>query len=168
MFTGNELGALLGWWALHCYKQLNPHSESLADCYMLSSTVSSMILRSMAAIEGFNYIDTLTGFKWMGNRSETLLADGKKVLFAFEEAIGFMFSHTVLDKDGVSAACHLATLCCYLRTFEQRTLSEKLTQLYDSYGFHYTLNSYFICHDAKVIASIFQRIRNMGGPDKVS
>lgn len=126
------------------------------------------MLRSMAAIEGFNYIDTLTGFKWMGNRSVSLLAEGKQVLFAFEEAIGFMFSPTVLDKDGVSAACHLATLCCYLRTFEQRTLTEKLTQLYDSYGYHYTLNSYFICHEAPVIESIFQRIRNMGGTNKVS
>lgn len=125
------------------------------------------MLRSMAAVEGFNYIDTLTGFKWMGNKAVELQAQGKHVLFAYEEAIGFMFSSTVLDKDGISAACHLATMCCYLRKYKQQTLTEKLTELYNVYGFHYTLNSYYICHDALVIAAIFERIRNFSGDKKV-
>lgn len=34
--------------------------------------------------------ETLTGFKWMGNVSHDLLQQSKTVLFAFEEAIGFM------------------------------------------------------------------------------
>lgn len=66
VFTGNELGALLGWWAFECYKQLNPNAN-FSDCYMLASTVSSKILGSIANIEGFQFIETLTGFKWMGN-----------------------------------------------------------------------------------------------------
>lgn len=33
---------------------------------MLASTVSSMILKTMAKEEGFSFIETLTGFKWMG------------------------------------------------------------------------------------------------------
>lgn len=32
--------------------------------------------------------ETLTGFKWMGNRAKGLLDQGNTVLFAFEEAIG--------------------------------------------------------------------------------
>lgn len=32
--------------------------------------------------------ETLTGFKWMGNRARNLLDQGNTVLFAFEEAIG--------------------------------------------------------------------------------
>lgn len=123
----------------------------------------------MATVEGFRFEDTLTGFKWMGNRSHELLAAGKHVLFAYEEAIGFMVSTMVLDKDGVSAAVHLATLCSYLHNFEQRSLVDKLEELYKLYGYHYTLNSYFICHEAPVIASIFRRIRNFGGVEgKVS
>lgn len=164
VFTGNELGALLGWWALHCFRQQHADVPA-ADCYMLCSTVSSMVLRSMAAVEGFQFEDTLTGFKWMGNRATALAAAGKHVLFAFEEAIGFMVSTMVLDKDGVSAAAHLATLCSYLHNFEQRTLAEKLDELYKRYGYHYTVNSYFICHEATVIARIFKRIRNFGGVD---
>ncbi|KAJ3642544.1 hypothetical protein Zmor_025311 [Zophobas morio] len=158
VFTGNELGALLGWWCLYCFKLKYPH-EPLENTYMLSSTVSSMILRSMSYKEGFNYIDTLTGFKWMGNRTYDLLKEGKKVIFAFEEAIGFCCGTAVLDKDGVSAAFQLATLTSYLYN-DKKTLGDKLGEIYDEYGYHVSRNSYFICYEADKIRSIFERLRN--------
>lgn len=159
MFAGNEIGALLGWWALECFKFRSPGANDLKDCYMLASTVSSKLLRAMAKVEGFNFIETLTGFKWMGNKSHELINAGKTVLFAFEEAIGFMFASTVLDKDGVSAAAHLASLTAYLKSKDQ-TLFGKLNELYERYGFHCTNNSYFICHEPAIITKIFERIRN--------
>lgn len=55
VFTGNELGTLLGWWALECYKIQSP-GKDLKNCYMLASTVSSKMLRAMAKVEGFNFI----------------------------------------------------------------------------------------------------------------
>lgn len=158
VFTGNELGTLLGWWSLECFKFRSPERD-LRDCYMLASTVSSKILRAMAKAEGFNFVETLTGFKWMGNKSHELINEGKTVLFAFEEAIGFMFSPTVLDKDGVSAACHLASLAAFLE-LKNQTLHQKLIELYQCYGFHYTSNSYFLCYEPDVITKIFERIRN--------
>lgn len=102
VFTGNEMGALLGWWTLRCFK-LNYPDVNIDDCYMMASTVSSKILKAMAKQEGFHFIETLTGFKWMGNKALELMEQGKRVLFAYEEAIGFMVTPTVLDKDGVSA-----------------------------------------------------------------
>jgi phosphoglucomutase / phosphopentomutase len=65
VFTGNELGTLLAWWAIYCYRQQNPGVD-LKDCYLLASTVSSKMLKSIATIEGLNFEETLTGFKWMG------------------------------------------------------------------------------------------------------
>lgn len=38
--------------------------------------------------------ETLTGFKWMGNRARDLLDQDKTVLFAFEEAIGIITRST--------------------------------------------------------------------------
>lgn len=96
------------------------------------------------------------------------MKQGKEVLFAFEEAIGFMFSPNVLDKDGVSAATHLATMCSYLRQTENLTLSEKMEQLYNTYGYHYSINSYFLCYEPKTIDKIFGRIRNFSGNESVS
>lgn len=94
VFNGNELGALIGWWMLYTYKQKNP-GANLNNIYMISSTVSSMILRTMSKMEGFNFIDTLTGFKWIGNKALDLQREGKEVIFCFEEAIGFMCSMEV-------------------------------------------------------------------------
>lgn len=35
---------------------------------MLASTVSSKMLRAIGNKEGFHFIETLTGFKWMGKK----------------------------------------------------------------------------------------------------
>lgn len=163
VFNGNELGALLGWWCLHCHQSKNPN-ELLGDCYMMSSTVSSKILRSIANAEGVNFIETLTGFKWMGNKSDELLRQNKNVIFAFEEAIGFMCGSTVLDKDGISGAVFMATLATYLH-HHNLTLTQQLEEIYNEYGYHVSSNSYFICHDAGLIKRIFERLRNFEGPN---
>ncbi|XP_034475819.1 phosphoglucomutase-2 [Drosophila innubila] len=159
LFNGNELGALLGYWSLLTYKEREPKGD-LSNCVMIYSTVSSKILKSMAAIEGFKSYETLTGFKWMGNKAEEEELAGKKVLFAFEEAIGFMVSTTVLDKDGVSAAAHVATMARYLRCQEKSiTLLEKLHEIYKTYGYHTSICSYVICRDQLLIKQIFNRLR---------
>lgn len=162
VFNGNEIGALLGWWSLQYFKESFAKSD-LSNCYMLASTVSSKMLKTMSHKEGFNFEETLTGFKWMGNRSVELMKDGKQILFAYEEAIGFMFSPTVLDKDGVSAAAHLGTLASYLKLKEGKSLCEKLDQLYTAYGYHYSLSSYYLCYEPEKIVRIFERIRNWEG-----
>ncbi|XP_058446881.1 phosphopentomutase [Malaya genurostris] len=172
VFTGNELGSLLGWWSVRCYREQYP-DKKLEDCYLLASTVSSKMCRSIANIEGLNFEETLTGFKWMGNKSVELMKEGKTVLFAFEEAIGFMCTPTVLDKDGVSAACQLATMVCYLQATSNQTLTDKLNELYDIYGYHCTITSYHFCYDPVVIERIFERIRtletgNPGYPKAIS
>ena len=50
------------------------------------------------------------GFKWLGTQALKLEEQGYTVLFAFEEAIGFMFGQVQHDKDGVSAAVVFAEL----------------------------------------------------------
>ncbi|XP_043256630.1 glucose 1,6-bisphosphate synthase [Colletes gigas] len=158
IFSGNELGALLGWWMMHVYQVQHPDTD-FSHTYMLASTVSSKILASMAKQEGFNFEETLTGFKWMGNRTVELKKAGKEVIFAFEEAIGFMCGSNVLDKDGISAGMHIAELSTYLETMGL-TLRDKLDEIYARYGYHISKNSYWICHEPDVIKIIFERLRN--------
>ncbi|EDW60255.1 glucose 1,6-bisphosphate synthase [Drosophila virilis] len=158
IFSGNELGALLGWWALQNYK-LKDENADVSNCVMVSSTVSSKILKSMADVEGFTFHETLTGFKWIGNKVIEERDAGKKVLFAFEEAIGYMVSTNVIDKDGISAAAHVATMACYLRCKKCMTMQEKLRDLYENYGFHTSVVSYVTCRDRALIKKIFDRLR---------
>ncbi|ODN03111.1 Phosphoglucomutase-2 [Orchesella cincta] len=158
IFNGNELGALIGWWCWVSYMERPDHLDP-SDCYMIASTVSSKFLKTMAEAHGFNFIETLTGFKWMGNIADELIADGKAVLFAFEEAIGFMVGTAVLDKDGVSAAAFVAQMATIL--YEQGlTLNQQLQRLYDKYGYHVSHNSYYICYEPSIITKVFENIRN--------
>ncbi|XP_053400354.1 phosphopentomutase-like [Mercenaria mercenaria] len=158
VFTGNEIGALLGWWSWFSFRQKHPDFPA-KDCYMLASTVSSKILQTIGAKEGFNFEETLTGFKWMGNRTDALLKEGKTVLFAFEEAIGYMCGSTVLDKDGVSAAAVSAEMAAYIYR-NNSTLKKKLEDIYKQYGQHISSNSYFICHDPETIKRMFDELRD--------
>jgi phosphoglucomutase len=99
---------------------------------MLSSKVSSRMLSRMAQVEGFHHEETLTGFKWLGNRSLKLVEQGYIVPYAFEEAIGYMFSDIVRDKDGVAAA--VVFLCLAREAYSQGgTISGFLDTLYQRY-----------------------------------
>lgn len=65
----------------------------------------------------------------MGNKSHEYLAQGKDVLFAYEEAIGYMFGTTVLDKDGISAAAVMAEYAGWLYS-QGKTFQQQLEELY--------------------------------------
>ncbi|XP_063162075.1 glucose 1,6-bisphosphate synthase [Candoia aspera] len=164
VFTGNELAALFGWWMFGCWKETCPKDADVKDVYMLATTVSSKILRAIALKEGFNFEETLPGFKWIGSRVKDLLDSGKEVLFAFEESIGFMCGTSVLDKDGVSAAVVIAEMAACLETKGQ-TLAHQLTEIYKTYGYHLSKTSYFLCYDPPTIKRIFERLRNFDLPD---
>eukprot|EP00003_Mantamonas_plastica_P009968 TRINITY_DN1934_c0_g1_i1.p2 TRINITY_DN1934_c0_g1~~TRINITY_DN1934_c0_g1_i1.p2 ORF type:complete len:252 (+),score=107.97 TRINITY_DN1934_c0_g1_i1:1892-2647(+) len=129
---------------------------------MLNSTVSSKMLGSMADKEGFLYEDTLTGFKWLGNRAQELLAEGYDVLFAYEEAIGFMLGDHVFDKDGISAVSIMAELANHIYTERNMNLAGLFAEMEDKYGKFIANNSYFVCHDKDTIKALFDEIRNDG------
>ncbi|XP_047126037.1 phosphopentomutase isoform X1 [Hydra vulgaris] len=160
IFNGNEVAFLLGWWAFKNHKNKHPELYPSDSIYMIYSTVSSRALRTMGEIEGFQFEETLTGFKWMGNKTTELHEKGKTVLFAFEEAIGYMFGTQVLDKDGISAGVIMSELACVLHN-EGITVAEQLEKLYEMYGIHISNNSYYICYDQATIKKIFHRMRHM-------
>ncbi|EAN97088.1 phosphomannomutase-like protein, putative [Trypanosoma cruzi] len=159
IFSGNELGALLGWWTVFRIRRLG---EPLENCYFIFSIVSSMILRSIAKKEGMHYAETLTGFKWMGSLAESLQRESSaRVVLAFEEAIGYMFGTRVFDKDGVTAAAVVADMIAFLEKEEKKRLSEKLLEIFKQYGFHFTCNSYVIARDPARVSEMFGAITKM-------
>jgi hypothetical protein len=62
VFTGDQIGALLGSWQLEQARRAGVDVRKIA---MLASTVSSKMLRTMAEVEGFHFVETLTGFKYV-------------------------------------------------------------------------------------------------------
>lgn len=158
-FSGNQLGMLL---ASHIFDTYNVDSrDKLA---MLSSTVSSRMLSVMAAKEGFKHVETLTGFKWMGNVSLDLDKQGYDTRFAFEEAIGYMVPSVVHDKDSVAAASVFLAACARWREEEGLSPWEKLQQLYAKYGYFEDANAYLISEDPMTTRMVFDRVRSLGSP----
>jgi phosphoglucomutase len=138
IFSGNEMGIIL---AYHVFTQCKrrPHFDIgcsfcpkliSARLAMLSSAVSSKMLQSIAKKEGFHHEETLTGFKWMGNKSLDLVSRGYDAPYAFEEAIGYMFGDIVRDKDGVAAATVFLSLVVEIYERNQ-TINQLLIQLYE-------------------------------------
>lgn len=103
-------------------------------CGMLASAVSSKMLQAMGTKEGFHFEETLTGFKWLGNRAITLEQNQTaKIIFAYEEAIGFMVEDIVRDKDGISAMMTFVELASQLAQ-NSCSVYHHLLGLYARYG----------------------------------
>ncbi|KAF3693441.1 Glucose 1,6-bisphosphate synthase [Channa argus] len=162
VFTGNELAALLGWWMFFNWKENHPDPAATERVYMLATTVSSKILQAFARIEGFHFEETLPGFKWIGNRIHELSKTGNRVIFAFEESIGFLCGSMVPEKDGVSSAAVVAEMAAYLYN-KNLSLNQQLHNIYETYGYHVSKTSYVICYEPCTIQKIFARIRNFDG-----
>lgn len=161
IFTGNEIGVLLGHWELMQHLRVHGEAVDRSQLYFVASTVSSKMLGAVARTEGLNFVETLTGFKWMGNKTCDLRAEGKTVLFSFEEAIGFCVGDLVKDKDGVVAAAVFAEMAVQLAK-QGLTVQQHLQALYNKYGHFVTQNSYVKCYDPVVTDAIFTRLRNGG------
>ena len=84
VLTGNEIGILLADWEWSQYKERRDGTNGKKrakpkPAAMLSSAVSSHMLKALAAHEGFHWEETLTGFKWLCSRACELRAEGYEV-----------------------------------------------------------------------------------------
>ncbi|MCJ1308620.1 Phosphoglucomutase-3 [Agyrium rufum] len=148
-FTGDQMGVLL---AYHILEEVKFSSDTV----MLTSAVSSQMLSTIAAKEGFQVEECMTGFKWLGNRARTI---GKKCVFAYEEALGYMLPNIVFDKDGITAAM------TFLRAAGRwGSPYRKLQDLYEKYGYFRTMNTYWKSADASMTTKLFEKIRERGNP----
>ncbi len=110
LFSGNELGVLLG---AYC---LSARAPGPGKPLVLTTIVSSSQLGAIARDLGAAYAETLTGFKWLENRAlELERSEGLTTVFAYEEALGYSVGDVVRDKDGISAALVFADLAGWCR-----------------------------------------------------
>ena len=158
VFTGNEIAAMF---ADYVWERARPRTVKAEDCYMLTTSVSSRLIQRMAQQEGFRVEATFTGFKNIGNLAADLTAKGKHVLFAFEEAIGFMIGTTVWEKDGISSVNLACRLASHLYA-QEKTFLDYLQEIYEKYGRSLQLNSYYYItspQPGEISKKIFLEIR---------
>jgi phosphomannomutase len=127
VLTGDELGVLI---ADHLIS-----STTGADRLVATTVVSSSMLSALAAQTGVAYVETLTGFKWIARAAR--LRPGHRLLFGYEEALGYAVTTAVADKDGLSAALVVADMAARARD-EGRSLLARLDDLESRLGVHTT------------------------------
>jgi phosphomannomutase len=126
VLTGNELGVLLG-------DHLLSHS-SAPDPLVVSSIVSSPMLRDVAAAHGAHHETTLTGFKWICRAGiDRERERGWHLVLGYEEALGYAVGGLVRDKDGISAAVVVADLARTLQG-EGSSITRRLDELARRHG----------------------------------
>ena len=124
--TGDELGALLGWWIVE-----RRAAAGLAPAGTIAqSIVSGTLLEGVARAAGYAHATTLTGFKWISRVPD--------LVFGYEEALGYCVDpEAVADKDGSTAAL-LAMECAAALRARGRTLLDALDDLERAHGVHAT------------------------------
>jgi phosphomannomutase len=145
MLRGDELGALLGEFLLAPLE--GSGSSGVAAC----SIVSSSLLGKIAASYGVRYVETLTGFKWIGRVPE--------LVFGYEEALGYCVDPAaVKDKDGISTLVRVLQLAARAKS-EGRTLLDLLDELAVKHGLHATDQLSVRVEDLSLIAKAMERLR---------
>jgi phosphomannomutase len=125
---GDEIGALLADFLLE-------HCDDPRQALLVTTIASSTLLGRMAEAAGAAYVETLTGFKWM--MRAVAEAPERRLLLAYEEALGYAVSDVVRDKDGISAALVMAQLAASEKR-AGRTLQDRLEAIAARYGAHAT------------------------------
>ena len=142
MLTGDQVGALLGWWMIE---------RGVTSGTFARSLVSSSMLDSIAAANGLASAQTLTGFKW--------IAKVPGLEYGYEEALGYCVdpSH-VRDKDGISAALLVIEMAAELKE-RGRLLTDALDDLSREHGIHATSQVSIRVSDLERITRIMHRLR---------
>ena len=119
--SGNEVGYLLGWRAAQRLENANKDAGTLA-----ASIVSSPALREIATKYNLDYVDTLTGFKWISRAGA--------LAYGYEEALGYLVDpDKVRDKDGISAAVDFLSLASELKA-AGKTINDHLDDFAATFG----------------------------------
>lgn len=131
LLTGNQTGALLVDFYLKFNKQsLNPKST------LVKTIVTNDLGAEIARKNGLNVVETLTGFKYIGDQITKYEKTGEnEFLIGYEESYGYLVGTYARDKDAVIASMLICEMAAYYKK-NKMTLVDALNALYSEYGFY--------------------------------
>jgi len=133
VLTGNQTGALMLEYLLSQKKEKGVLPE---NGIVLKTIVTSEIGREIARAYGLDTIDTLTGFKFIGEKIKEYETTREYVFqFGYEESYGYLIGDFVRDKDAVQATIFAIEVAAYYKR-RGMTLYEGLLEVFTKYGFY--------------------------------
>ncbi|URM52750.1 hypothetical protein [Mycoplasma sp. SG1] len=133
ILNGNQVASLMVYYKL---QQLKKRDELPSKLALYTTFVSGELPSLIGKKFDVKTFLTPTGFKWMANEIE----QNKKTynfFFSFEQAIGYLLSDFVHDKDGLQAATFFVDLANYYKVVENKTPLDVLEEIYQEYGYYH-------------------------------
>ncbi|HHV98172.1 MAG TPA: phospho-sugar mutase [Clostridiaceae bacterium] len=131
--TGNQTGCLLMEYIL---SQKKKKGELPENGFVATTIVSTNLAKAIAREYNVQFVEVLTGFKFIGEKIKEMDEFGdKKFLFGFEESYGYLAGTFSRDKDGVVASMLIAEMAAYYRS-RGMSLFEGLQELFAKYGYY--------------------------------
>ncbi len=125
--TGNVSGMVIGSYLLE--HKANEMKSQGKDPVLIKTIVTSKLIEKIADEYDVKVIDTLTGFKYIGE-----LMDKVDFLYGMEESYGVLAGDYARDKDAPLAAMLITEIAGWLKS-KNMTLYDYVLYLYDKYGY---------------------------------
>src|SRR5690606_18721181 len=111
--TGNQSGAIMLHYLL---SQLSEQGKLPANGAVIKTIVTSELGAKVAAHYGMTVLNTLTGFKYIGEKMTQFEANGThQFLFGYEESYGYLAGTYARDKDAVLASVLICEAGAYYK-----------------------------------------------------
>lgn len=129
LLTGNQTGALLVEFVLK-NKKLNEKST------LVKTIVTSELGANIGRSYGLNIEETLTGFKYIGDRiCKYEISGEREFVIGYEESYGYLVGTHARDKDGVVSSMLIVQMAAWHKS-QGRTLVDALESIYNKYGYY--------------------------------
>ena len=158
-FTGNMSGMLIAEYILREKKATGAMPENPA---LVTTIVTTNLAKAICANYGVKEIETLTGFKYIGEQIKIFEETGcNNYVFGLEESYGCLAGTHARDKDAIVAVmclCEVASFC----KVNGMTLWDMMIDVYEKYGY-YKETQYAISKKGKEgleeIAAMMEKLR---------
>ncbi len=131
LFSGNQIGAMLVNFIINLKKKTLNNKSTL-----VKTIVTSEIGADIARKNGLVVEETLTGFKYIGNKMNKYEADGsQEYVMGYEESYGYLIGTHARDKDAVVASMLICQMAAWYKN-QGKTLVDGLNELYAEYGYY--------------------------------
>lgn len=132
-FTGNMSGALICEYLLSSKKEKGLLAENGA---IVDTIVTTNMTDAIAKEYGLTHIETLTGFKYIGEQIKFFEEQNSyHYEFGFEESYGCLVGTHARDKDAVVTVMSLCEAAAYYKT-KGLTLWDQMLRIYEKYGYY--------------------------------
>ena len=133
LLNGNQVGALL---IAYLLERLHEKDALPPDGVIIKTIVTGNLGKEIAASYGIPTLETLTGFKFIGEKiGEFEEKQDRHFLFGYEESYGYLAGTFVRDKDAIIASALIAEMTAYHRQKGENLLAV-LEDLYERYGYY--------------------------------